>query len=76
MANEESPDVLFGIAAIAKHIGITERQCSHLHDSGDLPTFRLGARVCARRSSLATFFAEEEAKAAALAQQTGTRRAG
>lgn len=53
-------DLLTGVAAIAAHLGMTDRQVYHLHDSGELPTFKLGAKVCARRSTLARHFAEQE----------------
>ena len=55
-------DLLYGVAQIAAHLGLTARQIYHHHDAGTLPTFKLGGRVCARRSTLAEHFAGEEAR--------------
>ncbi len=57
------PDLLYGVAAIATHLGMTHKQVYHLHDKGELPTFKTGAIVCARRSTLAKHFAAQEAAA-------------
>lgn len=62
--NEPVSDLLYGVAAIAKHLQLTPKQVYHLHDKGDLPTFKTGATVCARRSTLAKHFAAQEAAAA------------
>ncbi|KQT50157.1 hypothetical protein ASG52_08355 [Methylobacterium sp. Leaf456] len=56
-------DLLVGMAAIARHLGITERQGWHLKDACDLPTFKQGRTVCARKSTLAQHFAAREAAA-------------
>ena len=58
-------DLLTGFAAIAKHLGWSERQVKHRHEKGELPTFTLGAgrTVYARRSTLAKHFASQEAAA-------------
>jgi len=61
--NEGSVDLLYGLAAIAKHVGLTARQVEHLVAKGELPTFKLGATICARRSTLAKHFAAQEASA-------------
>ena len=55
------PDLLYGVARIAEHLKMTTRQVYHLHDQALLPTFKLGGKVCARRSSLAKHFAAQEA---------------
>lgn len=57
-------DLLYGVKAIAAHLQMTHKQVYHLHDKGDLPTFKVGATVCARRSTLAKHFAAQEAAAA------------
>lgn len=44
--------LLYGLKAIAEHVGITERQAKHLHDKGDLPTRKKGKRVCATEGAL------------------------
>jgi len=60
---ETSTDLLYGLVAIGKAIGLGARQVQHLHDKGDLPTFKMGRTVCARRSTLAAHFAAQEAAA-------------
>ena len=59
--NNADPDLLFGIQAIASHLGIEYRQAAHIHEQGGIPTFKMGKIVCARRSTLAKHFAEQEA---------------
>jgi hypothetical protein len=61
--NEDTADLLYGVAAIAGHLQLSRKQVYHLHDKGDLPTFKVGATVCARRSTLAKHFAAQEAAA-------------
>jgi len=61
-------DLLTGVAAIAAAIGMTKRQAYHLHESGELPTFKMGGKVYARRSTLARHFADQEAAAARAAR--------
>jgi hypothetical protein len=60
----DTSDLLYGVKAIAAHLRMTDKQVYHLHDKGDLPTFKIGATVCARRSTLAKHFAAQEAAAA------------
>lgn len=54
-------DLLNGVVAIATHLNMSQRQVYHLHETGNLPTFKLGARVCARRSELEAHFARASA---------------
>lgn len=61
MKNEGDSDLLYGVPAIAKHLGISDRAIYHLHGRGTLPTFKIGKVVCARRTTLATWIAEREA---------------
>ena len=61
-------DLLHGVAAIAAHLSMTRAQVYHLHKRGDLPTFKMGRTVCARRSTLAAHFAAQEAAAAGAAR--------
>ena len=61
-------DLLTGLDAIGRAIGMGARQVQYLHEKGELPTFKLGAKVCARRSTLAQHFAAQEAAAAAAAR--------
>lgn len=64
----DQSDLLYGVEAIASHLQMTRKQVYHLHGKGDLPTFKVGATVCARRSTLAKHFAAQEAAAAAAAR--------
>jgi hypothetical protein len=56
-------DLLYGVSAIAAHLEVRYGQAYHMIEKGDLPTFRVAGRVCARRSSLTAWVAECEAKA-------------
>lgn len=56
-------DLLTGMKAIAGALGMTKRQAYHLHETGEIPTFRMGGKIYARRSTLAKHFAEQEAAA-------------
>ena len=56
-------DLLYGVKAIATHLQMTEKQVYHLHDQANLPTFKIGGKVCARRSTLAKHFEAQEAAA-------------
>lgn len=56
-------DLVFGAAAIAKATGLTRRRVYHLTEQGHMPTFRLGATLCARRSTLRRWFEEMESVA-------------
>lgn len=55
----ENLDLLWGARAIAKALGVTERACYHMLESGDLPVARqVGSRWVASRKALEAFFAE------------------
>jgi hypothetical protein len=60
-----APDLLYGLEAIGGHVGLTARQVEHLVSKGEIPTFKMGRTVCARRSTLAAHFAAAEAAARA-----------
>jgi hypothetical protein len=60
---EQEGDLLYGALPISRHLGLTERQVRHLHETGRMPSFKVGHIVCARRSTLNTWLAEQEAKA-------------
>lgn len=52
-AGEAPPsDLLSGWQMIARYLGRTERSAIHLHQAHGLPVFKIGAIVCARRSSI------------------------
>ena len=58
-------DLLYGVPAIAEFLGVRVRQARHLCESGRLPTFKLGSqKICARRSTLWRWLAEQEANGA------------
>lgn len=58
----ESPlDLVWGIKAIAKLIGRTERQTYAMCDAGQLPVRRVGQRWVAKREALDRFFEETAA---------------
>lgn len=61
--SEGESDLLYGVDAIASHLALTKRQALHLHEKGEIPTFKMGRTVCARRSTLAKHFASQEAAA-------------
>ena len=63
MAHNDDPDLLYGVPAIASCLKMTERQVYHLVAKSELPTFKIGSKVCARRSSLREWLAEKEAAA-------------
>ena len=62
---ETGPDLLYGMPAIAEFIGLSTAQAKHLARGHLLPTFKLGKRVCARRSTLTAWLAECESGASA-----------
>lgn len=60
MGELDQADLLHGMPAIAAFLGLNERQARHLDATNDMPTFRLGGRICARRSTLRTWLASLE----------------
>jgi hypothetical protein len=63
MDTGQAPELLHGVSAIAAHLGLNKRVIYHLASTTDMPTFRLGTVVCARRSSLDTWLIEREKEA-------------
>ena len=60
-----TPDILLGAAAIAAFLfgdAGARRKVYHLVETTKFPVFRLGARLCARRSALLLWIAEQEAR--------------
>ena len=45
-------EILTGIQAIAKFLDVTDRQAKHWAYEGRVPTFKVGATVCATRAEL------------------------
>ncbi|MFB0493621.1 hypothetical protein ABIE45_006277 [Methylobacterium sp. OAE515] len=60
-----SRDLLYGMPAIAGHLGLKVPQARHLADKRTIPTFKVGKLTCARRSTLNAWLAEREAAARA-----------
>ena len=50
--NELATDLLRGMPAISAHLGISERAGYHLAEKDQIPVFRMGATICARKSEL------------------------
>ena len=44
-------DILDGAEAIAQFLGCKPRRVFYLHETGKLPTFKLGNRICGRKST-------------------------
>jgi hypothetical protein len=54
-------DLLYEIASIAAHLGVTPRQAKHLISKGVIPTFKAGRIVCASKSAVAGAIASRHA---------------
>ena len=50
-------DLLWGVPAIAKYVGLTERQARYKIDCGALPAGKSGGKFVASRKGLAEYFA-------------------
>ena len=59
----DKADLLYGVPAIARQLSLGDRQVYHLIDKGSLPAFKIGGRICARRSTLTQWLADLEAQA-------------
>ena len=49
-------DLLIGAVNIAKFTGHNARQIYHLHETASIPSFKIGAAICARKSELLDAF--------------------
>jgi len=58
----ENSDLLYGVPAIAAFLGLRTKQARHRIAAGAIPVFRIGGTICARRTSLANWLAECEAR--------------
>lgn len=56
-ANRDLADLLYGVPAIAKYLGIRDRQARHSCETGRIPTFRIGSIICARKSDVDAWIA-------------------
>lgn len=61
-------DLLYGVPAIARFMGLSDRQVYHLSDHGGLPTFRIGRKVCASKGDIKQWLAEKARPATAKVQ--------
>lgn len=59
-----SADLLHGADEIAEFVGLDRRAVYHLAQTSKLPVFRMGSVICARKSTLLKWIAEQEGKAA------------
>lgn len=58
---ENDLDLIWGVAAIAKLIGRTDRQTYDMLTAGHLPAKQVGTRWVAERGRLIAFFMEDAA---------------
>ena len=65
MTETTDNDLLQGAKAIADFIGLTQRQVFHLAEIGELPVFKIGGRLTARKSTLLAHIEALEAQALA-----------
>lgn len=63
--NEARSDLLYGLEATARHVDLTVPQVKWQIVKSSWPTFKQGAIVCARRSTIAKHFAAQERHATA-----------
>ena len=61
--NNLSNDLLRGADAIAAFLGFPRRAIYHSVSKGHLPSFRIGETVCARKSTLTAWIADQESAA-------------
>jgi len=53
-------DLLQGADQIGAFLGASRRQVYHLVNSGHLPVFRMGTKLCARKSRLLSWIEDQE----------------
>lgn len=78
MSNNMSDDLLEGAEAIAAYLfgdKKKRRTVYNLVEKSALPTFRLGAILCARKSTLSKFIADQERETLARATDSDKGRA-
>ncbi|MGU3399177.1 DNA-binding protein [Brucellaceae bacterium D45D] len=54
--NDTEIELIWGINAIARLIGRTDRQAFHMASTGQIPAKKVGGRWCAERGELVAFF--------------------
>ena len=60
---KEGADLLYGVPAIATFLRMSEPAVYHLSRRADWPGFKIGGKVCARRSAIDQWISDMEAKA-------------
>lgn len=60
---QDRADLLYGVPEIAAFMGRTQNTIYYLARSDDFPTFKIGGKVCARRSTINQWLADMEASA-------------
>ena len=60
MSEQHTQDLLYGADAIGAYLGLTARQVRHRCYNGEMPHFKIGGNVCARKSTLDRWLAELE----------------
>lgn len=55
-----SGDILWGAKEIARFLGCSEKSIWNMSQRRQIPTFRQGRRVCARRSTLRAYIEQQE----------------
>lgn len=53
---DSNADLLYGVPAIAEYVGLTDKQVYHLHYKNDLPTFKIGGKICSLKSRVDGWF--------------------
>jgi hypothetical protein len=52
MSETLGDDLIVGAKPIAEELGMTERQVFYMAETGQLPVFKIGRKLAARRSTL------------------------
>jgi predicted transcriptional regulator len=61
--NTLAGDLIVGARPIAAELGLTERQVFYMAETGQLPVFKIGRKLAAKRSTLRQHIAELERSA-------------
>nr|WP_314257271.1 DNA-binding protein [uncultured Devosia sp.] len=57
---ELAQDMMVGATKISRFLGVTRRQIYSAVERGDMPLFKIGALVCARKSALTKWIERQE----------------
>jgi excisionase family DNA binding protein len=63
MKSESKSDLLYGTAAIATYVAVSQRQAQDLIARKGLPCFKLGHTVCASRAAIDAWIIDKAASA-------------